>query len=538
MGSLLTLHSPRLTRTYYEKGLWKDETFYSLLTNNATIQGDDIALVDSLGTLTWRELFARVEALAAQLEGLGLVPGDRVSLWLSDRVETVIAFLACSRLGLACNPSLHKTYTSAEILILMQRLEAAVLITEDGWGTDNQQQALFADLAGMPWFKAVLLPQDFLTPPHVPLRPAVDDPDEVAYLAFTSGTTGEPKCVMHSSNTLLSNARDLVKAWSINPHTRLLTLSPLSHHIGWVAVGQWLVSACRLILGQPPKGLKALDWVVNNDASYVLGVPTHAMDILADQKSRNLPRLGSVEIFYMAGAPIPQVVAEAFVEQGIKPQNVYGMTENSSHHFTHPDDDPGTWVATCGRGGAGYEVKIVDANDPDRDIAPGTIGQIAGRGSNLMLGYLANQAATSSSFNKDGWFLSGDLGSLDGNGNLRIEGRLKDLIIRGGHNIHPSRIEALAVRHECVSKAAVFPIPDDRLGERVCLAVLGEITADEMLAHLAAQGLSKFDMPEWFLTMDSFPLTPSGKILKRSLVDMHRAGQLHPLSVRYRELVS
>jgi acyl-CoA synthetase len=114
---------------------------------------------------------------------------------------------------------------------------------------------------------------------------------------------------------------------------------------------------------------------------------------------------------------------------------------------------------------------------------------------------------------------------------------LKDLIIRGGHNIHPSRIEALAVRHERVAKAAVFPIPDDRLGERVCLAVLGEISADEMLAHLATQGLSKFDMPEWFLTLDSFPLTPSGKILKRSLVDMHRAGQLHPLPVRYQDLV-
>jgi acyl-CoA synthetase len=150
-----------------------------------------------------------------------------------------------------------------------------------------------------------------------------------------------------------------------------------------------------------------------------------------------------------------------------------------------------------------------------------------------MLGYFDNQSATEKSFNRQGWFLSGDLGSMDADGNLKIEGRLKDLIIRGGHNIYPSRIEALAVSHAGIAKAAAFAVPDERLGEKVCLAILGALEADAVLAHLAAAGLSKYDMPEWFLRMDAFPLTPSGKILKRELVAMVERGEIAPQPVRY-----
>src|SRR5690606_31239782 len=353
------------------------------------------------------------------------------------------------------------------------------------------------------------------------------------YLAFTAGTTGKPKCVMHSANPLLATARDLVRDWSVGADTVLLSLSPLSHHIAWVGVGQWLVSGCQFVTDDPQPGVSRLDWIVESGATYVLGVPTHAMDILDEQKRRGVSRLGRVEMFYMAGAPIPAAVAEAFVRQGITPQNIYGMTENSSHQYTHPDDSPDIWVSTCGRGGPAYEVAVFDPENDERRLGPGETGQIGGRGAALMLGYFDNQAATEQSFNRQGWFLSGDLGSLDADGNLRIEGRLKDLIIRGGHNIYPSRIEALAVSHGAIDKAAAFPVADDRLGEKVCLAILGTPDADEVLEHLAAAGLSKYDMPEWFLRMDAFPLTPSGKILKRELVAMVERGEIAPQPVRY-----
>lgn len=535
MRAVLTLHTPKKAKEYYEKGLWLDDTFYSVLARNAKHHGKVAALVDAMLTLTWEDLLIRVEALAAHLEKLGLRSGDRVSIWMSDRVETVIAFLACSRLELVCNPSLHRTYTCSEIVGLLKQMDTVALITEAGWGADRAQvdfEALLKDLRGL---KAVLTPANFPTKAHKPLAAPSSDPDALCYLAFTSGTTGVPKCVMHSANTLLSNARDLVHTWKIDQETRLLTLSPLSHHIGWVAVGQWLVTGCRLILGAPPTGYTPLDWILENGASYVMGVPTHAMDVLGEQKARGLDRLGLVDTFYMAGAPIPKIVAEEFVKQGIRPQNVYGMTENSSHQFTHPSDTVGSWIETCGRGGPGYEVKIVSAEDVDVDAAPGEVGQIAGRGANLMLGYFANQEATERSFNRDGWFLSGDLGFIDACGNLRIVGRLKDLIIRGGHNIFPAQIEALALRHPRIKKVAAFPIPDARLGEKVCLAIQGDIDAEDVLPHLDEQGLSKYDMPEWVAFVTKFPLTPSGKILKRELINMHKSGVVVPLAVRFEQ---
>jgi acyl-CoA synthetase len=325
----------------------------------------------------------------------------------------------------------------------------------------------------------------------------------------------------------------MVRDWKHGPSTRLLSLSPLSHHIAWVGVAQWLVAGCTLITDDPPAGMGRLDWIVETGATYCMGVPTHAMDMLAEQAKRGMARIGSVEVFYMAGSPIPPTVAEAFVLQGIKPQNVYGMTESSSHQYTHPDDDTATIIETCGRGGPAYEIKLFDPADQDCEVPPGTVGQIAGRGAALMLGYFGNQEATESSFNRSGWFLSGDLGVLDDKGNLRIEGRLKDLIIRGGHNIYPSHIEALALRNTAVARCAVFPVADERLGERVCIAVISDLSSDALLAHLAAEGLSKYDMPEFFLKVDAFPLTASGKILKRSLIDMVKRGELAPVPIRF-----
>lgn len=533
MRPFLTLHQPRQAKAHYDAGLWLPETFYQLLAKGAEHSPDTHAIRDGGRRLTWREMQCWVDAVAEDLRSIGLVPGDRVSSWTGNRIEAVVVFLACARNGYACNPSLHRTQTAGEVHDLLAAISTQVLLIEPGWGGGADLDAVLADL---PALQKIYRPEELPAPLSAPSQaPVWDDPDTVRYLAFTSGTTGAPKCVMHSDNTLMANARDLVRDWNHSPRTRLLTLSPLSHHIAWVAVGQWLAAGCELILDDPPEPLSRLDWMVEAGATYVMGVPTHAMDILSEQQRRGLQCLGSVEVFYMAGAPIPPTVAKAFVKQGIKPQNVYGMTENSSHQYTYPDDDTATIISTCGRGGPGYEIRIFDSDNPDREVPVGTVGQIGGRGPALMLGYFGNQNATAESFNRDGWFLSGDLGALDAHGNLRIEGRLKDLIIRGGHNIHPSHVEALALRHAAVQKVAVFPVADERLGEKACIAVIGEIGAAALLRHLAAEGLSKYDMPEYFLQMEAFPLTASGKILKRELVQMAKDGRIAPQAVRYRE---
>lgn len=531
----LTLHHPATARAYYDAGLWRAETLYGRLMAHATARPGAPCARDGRRSLTWRELMAWVDGTAAAMRALGLSRGDRVSLWMPNRLEALVVFLACSREGLACNPSLHRTYTADEIVSLLGVLDAKLLLTEAGWGADRVTDPA-ARFGGVASLRAVWTPETFPQLGAAPEAPN-HDPDGISYLAFTSGTTGTPKCVMHSDNTLMANARDLVRDWGHGPTSVILTLSPVSHHIAWVAVAQWLVAGCLLVLDDPPAGRTRLDWLVETGATYVMGVPTHALDILSEQQAQGMARLGAVKTFYMAGAPIAPTLAEAFVAQGIKPQNVYGMTENSSHQYTHPDDPTEVIVTTCGRGGRAYEVALFDPADRDRRVKPGEVGEIGGRGAALMLGYFGNQAATANSFNHDGWFMSGDLGQLDAAGNLSIVGRSKDLIIRGGHNIHPAKIEALAIRHPGVARAAAFAVPDQRLGERVCLAVIGDADPAELLDRLAAEGLSIYDMPERFVRLDAFPLTASGKVLKRELTAMAARGELplKPIRARRKE---
>ena len=554
MKPLLTTHDPAHARRYYEEGIWRPDTYYSLLSGHARARPDAYALRDATRRLTYRQLLDWVDALALDLHRAGVRQGERVSIWLPNSVEPVIILLACSRNGYVCNPSLHQNYTVAEIVELLTRLNAAAVFAQLGYGADASTSDIFAQIAGLPFVRKTYrvehddasrrggapkagFPRASGALPAGALPPARDNPDKIAYLAFTSGTTGTPKGVMHSDNTLLANARAMVEDWGHDSNTVLLSLSPLSHHIATVAIGQAMVAGMELVVNDVPEGSTPLDWIIETDATYVMGVPTHAIDILDTMERRGVKKLGRVNIFYMAGSSIPRETARAFIGLGITPQNIYGMTENGSHQYTLPTDDDDTIVGTCGRACRGYEVTLWNPDNPDEPVAPGEGGEIGGRGGVLMLGYFDDQYATEDSFNADGWFMSGDLGRFDEKGCLYIIGRKKDLIIRGGHNIHPIRIESLAMRHPGVRKVAAFSVPDRRLGEKACLAVIPAegraVEAEEMLSHLHAEGLSKYDMPEHFIVMDSFPLTASGKVLKRELMEWAKAGKIEPTPVRW-----
>jgi acyl-CoA synthetase len=554
MSHLLTLHDPARARENYLEGIWQTDTLYSLARRHATERGSAHAVRDGARRMTWSALVAWVDAVAADLHSAGLHRGDRVSIWLPNRLENVVIFLACSRNGYVCNPSLHQNYTVDEIVTLLSRIDCRALFVQPGWGADAASADIFARAQELGHMKRVyalpaLRAPDVQMPSasHPMPMPASAQrlagplpsthPDQVVYLAFTSGTTGAPKGVMHSDNTLLANGRAMVADWAMNEKTVLLTLSPMSHHIGTVALEQVLVAGCELVMHDPSAGVAPLDWIEETGATYVMGVPTHAMDLLHELNKRGATKLGAVKVFYMAGAPIPTETARRLMALGAKPQNVYGMTECGSHQYTKPADPMDVITNTCGKSCAGYEIRLWQPENPDKEALPGEVGEIAGRGGLLMLGYFNNQTATESSFNSSGWFLSGDLGRLDEKGNLEIVGRKKDLIIRGGHNIHPAHIEEYAHRHPAVKKAAAFGVADERLGEKVCLAVIAQDTplgADEILAHLAREGLSKFDMPEFFIVVQEFPLTASGKVLKRELVQWVSSGRLQPEPVRYR----
>jgi acyl-CoA synthetase len=551
-NTILTLHDPEAAARYYAEGLWRRDTLYTLLTEHAARRPEAFALRDGAQRLSRAALLKLVDAVAADLDAAGLKRGERVAVWLPSCVEAVAVLLACSRNGYVCNPSLHRNYTVAEIVELLARTRATALFAQRGYGADANTADIFTAVAELPNLRRVYARGDagpatkaepFPDPDSARPLPAIEtNPDKVTYLAFTSGTTGTPKGVMHSDNTLLANARAMVEDWQHDETTILLSLSPMSHHIAAVALAQAIAAGMELVVNDPPPngkdgGKTPLDWLLETGATYVMGVPTHAMDILAEMRQRRLDKLGAVKTFYMAGSPIPREVAQAFLDRGVTPQNVYGMSENSSHQYTLPTDIPETIVATCGRACRAYEIQLWNQENPDQEVAPGEIGDIGGRGACLMLGYFDNQQATEESFNRSGWFMSGDLGRVDANGNLEIVGRKKDLIIRGGHNIHPARIEDLAMRHPAVARCAAFPVADYRLGEKVCLSVIfhdGDgAEPDELLAHLHASGLSRYDMPEYFIAMTAYPLTASGKILKRELVEWARAGRIRPLPVRW-----
>jgi acyl-CoA synthetase (AMP-forming)/AMP-acid ligase II len=376
-----------------------------------------------------------------------------------------------------------------------------------------------------------------LSPAGGPGQPVKTDPNQIVYLAFTSGTTGKPKGVMHSDNTLLANARVFAADWSIDSTSVVYTLSPLSHNLGFGAQVMALAMGAELVIHDLPRGASLADRILETDTSFLVGVPPNAIDLLGEMRSRGLKGLGRLTGFRISGSAVPSEVVAGLIQQGIQPQSGYGMTENCSHQYTMPGDDPKLVIETSGKTCAGYELRIFSAEDQNVELPLGEVGQIGGRGASLMLGYFDDQAATEDAFNASGWFMTGDLGSLDAQGYLRIAGRKKDIIIRGGHNIHPAHIEELASRHPAVRRAAAVPVKDARLGEKVCLAVVFHpgkaIPPEALLAHLDAVGLSRYDMPEYFLPLDEIPLTPNGKMLKRAIVDWIADARVTPQPVRW-----
>lgn len=552
-ASLLTLHNPRQAQEFYARGIWQEETFYTLMAQNARLYPDGYAARDKHRRLTWPELVQEVDRVSGVLHGLGLRRGDRVAVWLPSCVESIVVFLACSRNGYVCCPSLHKNHTVQNIVDLLGQVRCKVVFTRLGYGSDVTGKSLVDRMADVPSLQRVILVRsdpgqhgDLTTQVSeypasdidVELAPVDTDPDKVLYLAFTSGTTGNPKGVMHSDNTLLANGRSMVADWGYTPDSIMLTLSAMSHHIGTVALEQSIVAGSELVVSDSSVPSQWLEWILESKATYLLGVPTHGIDLLKEVHHRQLKALGQVKVFYLSGSVIPPWVAQEFFNLGVVPQNAFGMSENGTHHYTLPKDAEPVIVGTCGRSCNGYETRIWQQDDTDAEAAPGEIGELGGRGGLLMLGYFDNQKATEESFNKDGWFLTGDLGTIDEDGCLRIVGRKKEMVIRGGRNIYPGIIEDLAHSHPHIRKAAVFPVPDPRLGEKACLAMIweGEAPPDylSVLQYLYENGLSKYDMPEYVVLLNEFPMTASGKILKRELTRMVVAGELAPESVLWR----
>jgi acyl-CoA synthetase len=552
MNTILTLLDVEAARTFYERGWWRSDTLYMVLRAWADKTPDRFALRDTNGRLTYRAALEWVDAIAQDLHDAGLRAGDRVSIWLPSRMETALVFLACSRMGYACNTSMHRDYTCSDIVALLQRAGSSAFFAQPGYGADANKNDIFSMLGGLPKLRKIYRLE--------PLKNQLSDcepatlfgslfrktnsnlsfsanPNRLVYLAYTSGTTGQPKGVMHSDNTILANSRAMVRDWSFDHDTVVYSFSALSHNIGIVGLAVGIVAGGEVVVHTPLDAPRMFDRVVETGATFLLGVPTHGLDLLAEVRRRNMTTLGKVRAFEIGGSAVPATLVNGLFEIGVMTQNAFGMTENHSFLYTRPDDTAEVIASSCGKAADGMETKLWRESNPDDEVPAGEVGELGVRGASLMLGYFGDQVATENSFNRHGWFMTGDLARLDKAENVRIVGRKKDLIIRGGHNIYPAKIEDITMRYKGVAKAAAFPVPDERLGERVCLAVIPRpndtVAPMALLAHLNDHGLSKYDMPEYFLCLDSFPLSASGKVLKRRLVEMVKEGALKPEPVRW-----
>jgi acyl-CoA synthetase len=543
-NTLLTRLSTTTSQHFRAAGLWRDDTIYSLVRSHAQLAPDKVAIRERARAVTYGELVDAADRFASAVHSCGARRGERIAVWLSSRIEVAVVLLACSRNGYVCCPSLHRDHTVGEVVELVGQMRAVALVAEEGHGADADRHDVFHAASqlehvrlvvrsapaseGGPAFGDVAAPRE-----HVDAR---GDADAVVYLAFTSGTTGTPKGVMHSANTLLAPVRAMARDWSLDDKMVVYSFSPLSHNLGFGAMVLALTGGGELVVHDRARGESAAQRLADTKATFVFGVPTHAIDLLAELDERPSLDLSTLQGFRVSGAPVPPAVAQRLLDHGIVAQSGYGMTEGGSHHYTRPNDTPALVVETSGRPCDGHEARIFARDDPDKELPAGEIGEIAGRGASIMLGYFDDQASTEQSFNASGWFMSGDLGWVDEAGYLRVTGRKKDVIIRGGHKIFPARIEQLAMTHPGVAHAAVLPVADERLGEKVCLVVStsgARVAADDVLRHLDSAGLSKYDMPEYFAAVDAIPRLPSGKLAKRDLASWIEQGRVVPSPVRF-----
>src|SRR5262249_17295289 len=226
------------------------------------------------------------------------------------------------------------------------------------------------------------------------------------YLAFTSGTTGEPKGVMHSDNTLLANARAMAADWRIDERSVVYAVSPLSHNLGFGAMVMALCAGGELVINDLPKGASLVDRVLETDTSFLVGVPAHANDLLQELHARDLKSLGRLSGFRISGAAGAGETVAGLIERGVMPQSGYGMTESCSHQYPLPDDDPARIVETSGRACPGYEIRIWRSDNRDVEASVGEVGEIGGRGASLMLGDFDDPQGAGDSFNAPPWVMS------------------------------------------------------------------------------------------------------------------------------------
>jgi non-ribosomal peptide synthetase component E (peptide arylation enzyme) len=528
---LETRLTPAMAARWRGAGLWGDETLTTLLARRVREMPDREALTDATRRLTYRELAHGIDRMAARLRALGIGQGDVVTIQLPNWIEFALVFFALERLG-AVAVTVSVDFRSRELEYIMRFAGSKMLVccaqfrdfdhaamAEELWPR-LPALACIGIVRGAPRPDMVSL-DDIAAAggPPVGFVPVTMDADAVMRMAFTSGTTGNPKGVMHSHNTTLAACRILNGDVGLAAGDVMLIWLPLGLNWGYLTLVQSVLAGAKAVLLDRFRPPAALDLIERERVTYIPTAPASLTSILQEP---GLARrdLSSLRIVVSGGAsaPVETIRAWRAAASGVLIE-LLGMLETGYQAYTRATDDPERVAGSVGRPASHMGLKLVDADG--REVARGEEGDICCDGPSVHLGYHNNPTANAEAFLPDGWFRSGDLGMIDTGGNLRIVGRLKEMINRGGKKFFPREIEEILYTHPQVLYAAIVGIPDPRLGERNCLCLVprpGETPTLESLVAFLGDSVATYKLPERLELFTQFPFTPTGKIQRHALL--------------------
>ncbi|MEN3284486.1 MAG: malonyl-CoA/methylmalonyl-CoA synthetase [Solirubrobacteraceae bacterium] len=452
---------------------------------------DRPAIAAADGTwLSYGELDARSRTVAGRLAAAGLRSGERILMSAGASPELVVAYVAAQRLGLVVVP-MNTSYTRREVEHILADARPAAAIVDD------PDRAAWVRSAGVVCGPAVELPEG----PEPPLDLATRD--NLAVIAYTSGTTGAPKGAMLTSGNLLASAQAVRLAWRWSPDDRLVLALPLFHMHGLgVGITGTLIAGASAVLLAKFDVEAVLDVAAATGATLFFGVPTMYARLAASPRIGELRRL---RLCVSGSAPLPADLHRALADRaGQEVIERYGMTETVMNVSTPYDGD--RRAGSVGLALPGVDVRLLEN------------GEIAVRGPNVFPGYWNRPEATDAAFTDDGWFRTGDLGAFDGDGYLRIVGRTKDLIITGGYNVYPREVEEVVRAHPRVADVAVAGLPSPEWGETVAAWVVAtEPMEEDELLEFAAEHLAAYKRPRIVRFLDDLPRNALGKVVKAEL---------------------
>jgi acyl-CoA synthetase (AMP-forming)/AMP-acid ligase II len=522
----------------------KGKTFGQMIQETVERYPDHRAILFQDKKYTYREFQKAVHSITRALMDLGLARGDKLGLLLPDWPEYSIALYACAHLGVIVSP-MNPLYRKMEVLTVLNHLEAKALIIPEEWrefrfvdlleeiraeipslrhiivqGKPKKEMLSFEELLSRDWgnkFGPGFLEKYWRENPV--------EADDLLEIAYTSGTTGRPKGVVETHNTRMLHSVGIAERIKASEKDVWLNMTPLFHTTGNCVVQHtaFLTGGTLILMGRYSTET-ALRELERSRATIAVGVPTMFIDLMNHPHFAKTD-VSSLRLALFTGAPMPPEVALQIVKKfkcGILQGD--GTTECGSNVLSLPDspieliaESPGPPLAV------GNEVKIADPATK-RIVPVGVLGEICHRGPTNFLGYYKEPELTAEAVDDRGWFHSGDLGTMDEEGNIRLKGRIKDMIVRGGENIYATDVESVLYTHPKVRECQVVGYPDNRLGERTLACIIprkaGDQVTREEIYEFMKDKTAKFKIPDRVITMEDFPRTASGKVQKFKLRDM------------------